>query len=78
MNGPLSTRDLAAIAALSEFEQLARQRMPPSAFDYAAGGSWDETGLDESVQAWRRFRFRPRVLTGAQQVDLAGRFLGQR
>ena len=77
MNGPLSAPELAAIAALSEFEQLARQRMTPSAFDYAAGGAWEETGLDESIQAWRRFRFRPRVLTGAQEVDLAGRFLGR-
>ncbi len=73
----LSTADLAAIAALSEFEVLARDRMEPDAFDYVAGGASDEVSLNESVQAWRRYRFRPRVLTGAQTVDLEGRFLGR-
>jgi 4-hydroxymandelate oxidase len=73
----LSVAELAGIAALSEFEVLARSRMEPGGFDYVAGGAWDEVSLEESVQAWRRYRFRPRVLTGAQAVDLEGRFLGR-
>jgi 4-hydroxymandelate oxidase len=77
MVGHLSSADLAVIASLGEFEDLARDRMDPAGFDYVAGGSWGEVSLLESVQAWRRYRFRPRVLTGASKVDLQGRFLGR-
>ncbi len=73
----LGAVDLAAIAALAEFEVHAQGRMSPGGFDYVAGGAWDEITLDENVQAWRRFRFRPRVLTGPASIDLSGRFLGQ-
>ena len=43
--------------------------MEPAAFDYVAGGSWDEVSLDENVAAWRRRRFRPRVMVDVAGVD---------
>jgi 4-hydroxymandelate oxidase len=70
--------DLEAIVALADFEPLARDRMDVAAFDYVAGGSWDEVTLAENVEAWRRRRFVPRVLTDVRQVDRRGTFLGRR
>lgn len=69
--------DLASIVNLEDFEPFARQRMEPSAFDYVAGGSWDEITLAESVAAWRRYRFVPRVLTDVRTLDAGGAFLGR-
>ncbi len=77
MTGRLGAADLAAIAALADFEVHARSRMSPGGFDYVAGGAWDEVTLVDNVLAWRRYRFRPRVLTGPASLDLSGRFLGR-
>jgi isopentenyl diphosphate isomerase/L-lactate dehydrogenase-like FMN-dependent dehydrogenase len=68
---------LAGIVSLADFEPLARALMEPSAFDYVAGGSWDEVTLHENVTAWRRRRFRPRVLIDVSGVDPSSTFLGQ-
>jgi isopentenyl diphosphate isomerase/L-lactate dehydrogenase-like FMN-dependent dehydrogenase len=72
-----TSAELARIVSLTEFEPLARARMAPDAFDFVAGGAWDEISLAESVTAWQRWRFRPRVLTGAPAPDPSGRFLGR-
>jgi len=68
--------DLADVVSLPDFESLARARMDPAAFDYVAGGAWDEVTLHEAPEAWRRYRFVPRVLRGVNHVDLSGAFLG--
>ncbi len=70
-------RRLAGIVALADFEPLARAVMEPSAFGYVAGGSWDEISLHENIAAWRRRRFRPRVLVDVSGVDPSSTFLGQ-
>ena len=67
---------LASIVALSDFEPLARGVMAAEAFDYVAGGAWDEISLLENEAAWRRRRFRPRVLTDASGVDPSTTLLG--
>lgn len=69
--------DLASILNLSEFEPFARGRMAGPAFDYVAGGAWDEITLRESIEAWREYRFVPRVLRDVHDVDLSGSFLGR-
>jgi len=71
------TARLAGIVSLADFEALARAVMDPSAFDYVAGGSWDEVTLQENIAAWRRRRFRPRVLVDVSGVDPSTTFLGQ-
>ncbi len=70
--------DLNRVVNLGDFEALARGRMDGPAFDYVAGGAWDEITLAESVEAWRRYRFVPRVLRDVRTVDLSGSFLGRR
>ena len=74
----LGPEELAAIVSLREFEAPGRARMAGSAWDYVAGGSWDEVTLAETDAAWREFRFVPRVLTDIRSVDVSGSFLGRR
>jgi 4-hydroxymandelate oxidase len=73
----LGPDELAAIASLHEFEALAQERMSQGAFDYVAGGSWDELTLAENDEAWFDFRFAYRVLTDIRRVDVTGSFLGR-
>jgi 4-hydroxymandelate oxidase len=73
----LSPTELDRIFSLDELEPLARERMDPAGFDYVAGGAWDEMTLRESVEAWRRRRFIPRVLTDVRSVATTGSFLGR-
>lgn len=61
---------------VAEFEAIARERMHPGAFDYVAGGAWDEISLAENEAAWRRYRFRPRVMVDVGRVDPATTLLG--
>lgn len=77
MTDLLPSVDLERIVELADFEPIARERMAGPAFDYVAGGSWDEITLRESVEAWRRHRFVPRVLTDVRSVDTGSRFLGR-
>jgi 4-hydroxymandelate oxidase len=77
MTGSLPSADLGGVVNLLDLEALARERMAGPAFDYVAGGAWDELSLAESVDAWRRFRFVPRVLRDIRTLDLGGHFLGR-
>jgi len=74
----LSTVDLAALVSLADFEAPGRTNMTGPAFDYVAGGSWDEITLAENDAAWRRHRFVPRVLTDVRHVAARGPFFGGR
>jgi 4-hydroxymandelate oxidase len=71
------TVDLERIVALADFEPIARERMEPAAYDYVAGGAWDELTLAENVAAWCRYRFRSRVLRDIRRLDTSGTFLGR-
>ena len=68
-------RALAAVT-LADLEPLARERMHPAAFDYVAGGAWNEISLADSELAWRRYRLLPRVLVDVGAVDPGTTFLG--
>jgi 4-hydroxymandelate oxidase len=70
------TVDLQRIVSLNDFEAFARERMDPAAYDYIAGGAWDEVSLHEGVEAWQRYRFVPRVLRDLGSIDPRGSFLG--
>lgn len=63
--------------ALADFEPLARLAMEPAAFDYVAGGSWEEISLARNVAAWRERRLRPRVLVDVSRVEAGTTMLGQ-
>ncbi len=69
--------ELARIVSLLDFEPLALRAMDRGAYDYVAGGSWDELSLGENVAAWRRRTLRPRVLVDVARVSAATTMLGQ-
>lgn len=62
--------------AVVDFEPLARERMHPAAFDYVAGGAWDELSLADNEASWRRYRLRPRVLVDVAAIDPSTTLLG--
>jgi isopentenyl diphosphate isomerase/L-lactate dehydrogenase-like FMN-dependent dehydrogenase len=68
--------DLRRSVRLDDFEAIAAERMDATAFDYVAGGAWDERSLREAPEAWARRRLRPRVLVDVAEVDLASTMLG--
>lgn len=68
---------LARVVRLTDFEDLARERMTAPAFGYVAGGAWDEISLRESIEAWQHHRFIPRVLRELHAIDVSGAFLGR-
>ncbi len=72
-----SPADLLGVINLLDFEAPARARMAGPSFDYVTGGAWDEITLAENVEAWRRFRFVPRVLRDVRTIDVGGTFLGR-
>ena len=47
---------------VSDYEQLAAERLEPGVHGYFAGGAGDELTLRENVAAFKRWRLRPRVL----------------
>ncbi len=69
--------DLAALANLDDFEAAARARLLPLAYDYYAGGSYDELTLADNQAAFRRRRLVYRVLRDLSGRTLATTVLGQ-
>src|SRR5947208_10544801 len=69
--------DLGAVVKLADFEPLAQERMLGPAYDYVAGGAWDEVTLRESAEAWHAYRFVPRILRDLRTIDVGGSFLGR-
>lgn len=68
--------DLERIVSVAEFEPLARAAMDPRAYDYVAGGAWDEQSIAEAESAWRRRRLRPRVLIDVHATEPATTMAG--
>jgi 4-hydroxymandelate oxidase len=63
---------------LFELEQLAREKLPPTAYDYFASGAWDEATLRENRAAFERLRVHYRVLVDVSRRDLSVTLFGQR
>jgi 4-hydroxymandelate oxidase len=66
-NGPINVAD---------FERLAAEKLERGPLDYFAGGAGDEITLRENVEAWGRWRLRPRVLNDVREVSTATEVLG--
>lgn len=62
--------------AYEEWEQLARERLDPRAFDYVAGGAGAEDTVRANREAFRRWRIVPRMLRDVSQRDLSTTVLG--
>ena len=60
-----------------DYERLAAERLEPGAHGYYAGGAGDELTLRDNVEAYRRWRLRPRVLVDVEPCTTATTVLGQ-
>lgn len=67
MTEPPFDRIPATVAALQDYEPLARERMTPGAWAYMSGGAGDEWTLRENIAAFARRPLRQRILR-----DLSG------
>lgn len=62
---------------VSDYEALAEERLDPGTFGYFAGGAGDEHTLRHNLEAFDRWRLRPRVLVDVASVTTATTVLGQ-
>jgi 4-hydroxymandelate oxidase len=61
---------------VADFERLAAEKLDVGTLGYFAGGAGEELTLRDNVEAWRRWRLRPRVLTDVSEVTTAVELLG--
>jgi isopentenyl diphosphate isomerase/L-lactate dehydrogenase-like FMN-dependent dehydrogenase len=62
---------------VGDAEREGQERLERGARDYFAGGAGDEMTLRENVEAWGRWRLRPRVLNDVREVSTAAEVLGR-
>jgi len=63
-------------ADLSRLEEAARARMTPEAFNYVAGSAGSGDTARENLEAFRRWRIVPRMLTDVSTPEFAATVLG--
>jgi 4-hydroxymandelate oxidase len=69
---------LAPLLTLDDYERAARQKMPPTAWEYLASGAADELSVRWNVDAYRSLRLVPRQLRDVSTIDMGVALLGQR
>ena len=60
----------------ADWERAAEERLDAGAFGYIAGGAGSEATMRANVDAFRRWRLRPRMLTGNAARDISVEVLG--
>lgn len=66
----------AMVVNVSEFDHLAKQKLPKMVFDYYASGAEDEYTLKQNRRAFETIWFRPRILVDVSKVDVTTTVLG--
>ncbi len=61
---------------VADAERIAAEKLDAGPLGYFAGGAGDEVTLRDNVEAWQRWRLRPRVLTDVSEVSTAVELLG--
>jgi 4-hydroxymandelate oxidase len=62
---------------VDDAERLAADVLDAGVLGYFDGGAGDETTLGENVEAWRRWRLRPRVMVDVSEVSTEVELLGR-
>jgi 4-hydroxymandelate oxidase len=62
---------------LADFEQVARERMSATAWEYIASGAADETTLRWNREAFASIKLNPRVLVDVAKIDTSVELFGQ-
>ncbi|KAI3969595.1 hypothetical protein MKX01_020156 [Papaver californicum] len=64
------------ITNVSEYEALAKERLPKMVYDYYASGAEDQWTLKENTLAFSRILFRPRILIDVSKIDITTSVMG--
>ncbi|NWI27275.1 HAOX2 oxidase, partial [Sula dactylatra] len=64
-----------AMVCLSDFEAYAKKYLPKIAWDFFAAGADDCSTRDENILAYKRIRFRPRMLRDVSVMDIRTKLL---
>lgn len=67
---------MALITNVSDYEELAKQKLPKMVYDFYAGGAEDQWTLKENKEAFSKILFRPRVLIDVSHIDMSTSILG--
>lgn len=65
------------IAAIADYREAARRRLPKFLFEYIDGGAYDEVTLRRNVDDLRAVALRQRVLRDVSSIDLSTRLFGE-
>ena len=63
---------------ISDFEKLAKEKLPQMAYDYYSSGANDEITLRENIEAYKRIFLKYRVLIDVSKLDMSAEILGQK
>ncbi|XP_039273201.2 2-Hydroxyacid oxidase 1-like [Styela clava] len=63
---------------IEDFEKLAKRKMSPYNWGYYAAGAVGEDTVRENCEAFRRWRFRPKLLRNVSKVDISTTVLGSK
>ncbi|VAI22862.1 unnamed protein product [Triticum turgidum subsp. durum] len=64
------------VTNVSEYQAIAKRKLPKMAYDYYASGAEDEWTLKENREAFSRILFRPRILIDVSTIDMTTSVLG--
>ncbi|KAG4398690.1 hypothetical protein AAZX31_08G094500 [Glycine max] len=64
------------ITNVTEYEAIAKEKLPKMVYDYYASGAEDQWTLKENRNAFSRILFRPRILVDVSKIDLTATVLG--
>ncbi|KAK4857892.1 hypothetical protein QYF36_007829 [Acer negundo] len=64
------------ITNVTEYEAIAKEKLPKMIYDYYASGAEDQWTLKENRNAFSRILFRPRILIDVSKIDMTTTVLG--
>ncbi|XP_042414380.1 peroxisomal (S)-2-hydroxy-acid oxidase GLO3-like isoform X2 [Zingiber officinale] len=64
------------ITNVSEYEKIAKQKLPKMIYDFIASGAEDQWTLRENRSAFSRILFRPRILVDVSNINMTTTVLG--
>ncbi|CAK8578340.1 unnamed protein product [Lathyrus sativus] len=67
---------MTTITNVSEYEAIAKEKLPKMIYDFYASGAEDQWTLKENRNAFSRIMFRPRVLIDVSKIDMTTSVLG--
>ncbi|KAL0320534.1 UNVERIFIED_CONTAM: Peroxisomal (S)-2-hydroxy-acid oxidase [Sesamum radiatum] len=67
---------MAEVTNVTEYQAIAKEKLPKMVYDYYASGAEDQWTLAENRNAFSRILFRPRILIDVSKIDMTTTVLG--